>query len=251
MTPLPIEIAVTSPAGATLALREGATRVELCSALELGGLTPSPALLRLAVATGAEVHALIRSRPGDFVYDAAEVRLLADDAAFAVENGAAGVVVGALTAQGGIDERAVARIAEAARSVDPAASVTFHRAIDQTAAPAQHLAALAALGIRRVLSSGGAATAAAGSAVLAEMVAAHSGVEIMAGGGVLTNDIPALAALGVDAVHLSAKRRAASAAANWVALGSSTTDAAADTHFVTDADTVREAVAAARGARGD
>lgn len=240
-----VEIAVTSPIGARLAAEAGAARVELCSALELGGITPSAALLRLAVAEGIPVHALIRSRPGDFVYDADELRCLADDAAFAVEAGATGVVIGALTAEGGIDTVAVERMAAAARSVDPGVALTFHRAIDQTANPAEHLATLAGLGIRRVLTSGGASRAIDGSGVLAEMVAAGSGIEIMAGGGVLPEQIPALALLGVDAVHLSAKARAAAASAHWVSLGAAGTDAASDRHFVTDAGVVREAVAAA------
>ena len=248
-----VEIAVTSAHGARLAAQEGADRVELCSALELGGITPSAALLRLAVAEGIPVHALIRSRPGDFVYDDDELRLLADDAAFAVECGASGVVIGALTADGGIDVIAVERMAAAARAVDPDVALTFHRAIDQTANPAEHLGLLFELGFRRVLTSGGASSATEGSAVLAEMVAAGhglaepggAGLEIMAGGGVLPHQIPALARLGVDAVHLSAKARAATASAHWVSLGAAATDAAADTHFVTDAGVVREAVAAA------
>jgi copper homeostasis protein len=257
MNALQVEIAVTSPVGARLASRAGAARVELCSALELGGITPSAALLRLAVAEGIPVHALIRSRPGDFVYDEDELRLLADDAAFAVEAGASGVVIGALTAEGGVDLVAVERMAAAARAVDPGVALTFHRAIDQTADPAEHLGALFDLGIRRVLTSGGASSAADGSAVLAEMIAAaasftdagltDAGLEIMAGGGVLPHQIPALARLGVDAVHLSAKARAATASAHWVSLGAAGTDAASDTHFVTDAAVIRAAVAAAAG----
>ena len=249
MNALQVEIAVTSHTGARVAAESGAARVELCSALELGGITPSAALLRLAVAEGIPVHALIRSRPGDFVYDADELRLLADDAAFAVEAGASGVVIGALTAEGGIDLVAVERMAAAARAVDPGVALTFHRAIDQTANPAGHLGELFDLGIRRVLTSGGASSASAGSAVLAEMVAADSGLEIMAGGGVLPHQIAALARLGVDAVHLSAKARAATASAHWVSLGAAGTDAESDTHFVTDAGVIREAVAAASTAR--
>ena len=249
MTTLEVEIAVTTPAGASIAAAAGADRVELCSALEVGGITPSAALLRLAVATGIAVHALIRNRPGDFVYSADDVRCMAEDAAFAASIGAAGIVVGALTPSGSVDRAAVAEIVGAARAADPLVHLTFHRAIDQTADPADHLDELYGLGFRRVLTSGGASAASDGAAVLAAMAARGSGVQIMAGGGVLPDQIASLAALGVDAVHLSAKARAAVTVENWVSLGSSSTDAAADAHFVTDESIVRRAVALAAAAR--
>ena len=249
MTTLEVEIAVTTPQGAEVAARAGADRVELCSALEVGGITPSAALLRLAVETGIGVHALVRNRPGDFVYDADDVRCMADDAAFAASVGAAGVVVGALTADGGIDRRALDMIVGAARDANPLVHLTFHRAIDHTADPAALLDELAALGFARVLTSGGASTASDGASALAAMVARGSGLEIMAGGGVLPGQIDRLAALGVDAVHLSAKARARAHQGAWVSLGSSSTDAAADAHFVTDESVVRDAVTRAAAAR--
>jgi len=250
MTTLEVEIAVTTPRGAAVAAAAGADRVELCSALEVGGITPSAALLRLAVETGVGVHALVRNRPGDFVYDADDVRCMAEDAAFAASVGAAGIVVGALTPDGGLDRPALERIVGAARDVDPLVHLTFHRAIDHTADPAGLLDALSALGFRRVLTSGGASAACDGVAVLEAMVARGSGVEIMAGGGVLPGQIARLAEAGVAAVHLSAKTRAAAREGAWVSLGSSSTDAAADTHFVTDESVVRDAVARAAAARG-
>jgi copper homeostasis protein len=253
MTTLEVEIAVTTPHGARVAAEAGADRVELCGALEVGGITPSAALLRIAVATGIGVHALIRNRPGDFVYDADDVRCMADDAAFAASEGAAGVVIGALTAGGGLDRGALETIAGAAREANPLVQLTFHRAIDHTADPAGLLDELAALGFGRVLTSGGASSASDGAGVLAAMVARGSGLQIMAGGGVLPAHIDLLAALGVDAVHLSAKARAtarpATDGAPWVSLGSSSTDAAADAHFVTDESVVRDAVARAAAAR--
>jgi len=158
-------------------------------------------------------------------------------------------VVGALTPSGSVDRAAVAEIVGAARAADPLVHLTFHRAIDQTAEPADHLDELYDLGFRRVLTSGGASAASDGAAVLAAMAARGSGVQIMAGGGVLPDQIASFAALGVDAVHLSAKARAAVTVENWVSLGSSSTDAAADAHFVTDESIVRRAVALAAAAR--
>ncbi|WP_399896697.1 copper homeostasis protein CutC [Streptomyces sp. BBFR51] len=244
-----LEIAVTSPAGARAARDHGADRVELCTALELGGLTPSAASVEAVAAVGLPVQALVRCRPGDFVHDAEEVALMVAEVRSVVASGASGVVVGALTAEGALDTDAVTRLADAAhdlareqgRSVD----VTLHRAVDQSADPVATAAVLASLGVTRVLSSGGAAGAAGGLATLAAMVAAAPDVQVMAGGGVRVDDIPALVAAGVAAVHLSAKTRAEPRrGGTWVPLGASGASAHQDTHFVTDP----EVVAAARRA---
>lgn len=197
-----LEIAVQDPAGAAIALAGGADRVELCAALGVtGGLTPSPATIAATVATGIEVHALIRNRPGGFVYTSDEVRVLADDVRRAVDLGAAGVVIGALRPDGALDAEATTLLLDAAGDAD----VTFHRAIDTVSDPVRTLERLADIGVLRVLTSGGAPKAGDGLAVLAELIGADTGVEVMAGGGVSPESIPSLLAIGVDAVHLSAK----------------------------------------------
>src|SRR4051794_21497211 len=132
-----VEIAVQDLAGLRVALAEGAGRVELCSALGMGGLTPSAALIHGAVAlareTGREgfVHVLVRPRGGGFVYDADELATILGDVRFAREAGAAGVVVGALTDRGRVDADAVRRIVAEAGPLQ----VTFHRALDVVADP--------------------------------------------------------------------------------------------------------------------
>jgi copper homeostasis protein len=205
-----LEIAVTSDATARLALEGGADRVELCSALETDGITPSAALLDATVATGAPTHVLIRIRPGDFVYDADEVRVMAADAALAIRAGAAGVVIGALRRDGALDFETLETIAAAARGEDPRAEVTIHRAVDVGAHSVRNAAALAAsaLAPTRILTSGGGPVAGEALDILAEAVAVAGPVQIMAGGGVSPQTIPALIATGVAAVHLSAKKRA-------------------------------------------
>ncbi|MFG2357554.1 copper homeostasis protein CutC [Streptomyces sp. NPDC048521] len=241
-----LEIAVTSPTGARVARDHGADRVELCTGLELGGLTPSAASVVAVAAVGLPVHALVRCRPGDFVYDAEEIALMVAEVRSVIASGASGVVVGALTPDGSLDIGTVARLSEAAhdaaRGEGRSLDVTLHRAIDQCADPAAAAALLPALGITRVLTSGGAATAAAGLTTLAAMIAAAPGVQVMAGGGVRTADIPALVATGVAAVHLSAKTRAEPRRGGaWVPLGASAASALEDTHFVTDPQVVAEA----------
>jgi copper homeostasis protein len=222
-----LEIAVTSAAGARVALAGGADRVELCVALELGGVTPSQALIEAAVAAGPPVHVLVRCRPGDFRYDADEVALMTAEVRTVLAAGATGVVVGALTEAGALDTEAIRRWADAAGT----AEVTLHRAIDRSADPVAAATVAAELGLTRILTSGGAATAGAGVNAIARMAAAAPGIQLMAGGGVRIADIPALVAAGVAAVHLSAKRATrARHAGPAVPLGS----ADDDTHFVTD-----------------
>lgn len=207
---LPVEIAVQDAAGVRIALEAGASRVELCQALGLGGLTPSPGLVEAAVeaahAASAPrfVHVLVRPRGGGFVYDADEIDTTVRDIRFARSLGADGVVVGALTDAGELDLDAVQRFVEAAEGLD----VTVHRAVDAAADPFAAVASLTGLLVRRVLTSGGAADCRAGRGMLARMASELGGqVELMAGGGVAVGDIAALAAAGVDAVHLSARSR--------------------------------------------
>ncbi|WP_371630689.1 copper homeostasis protein CutC [Streptomyces sp. NBC_00341] len=237
-----LEIAVTSAAGARAARENGADRVELCTALELGGLTPSAALVEAVAAEGLPVQVLVRCRAGDFVHDAEEIALMAAEVRSVIASGAAGVVIGALTADGALDTVAVARLAEAARTSGRPVEVTLHRAVDQSADPVATAALLPSLGLTRVLTSGGAPAAADGLAVIGAMVAAAPGVQVMAGGGVRLADIPALASAGVAAVHLSAKTRAPRrAGGSWIPLGAGGASAEQDTHFVTDPEVVAQA----------
>lgn len=202
-----LELAVQDTAGVRIAREVGAARVELTQALPLGGLTPSQATIELAREAagdnGPEIHVLIRPRAGGFHYDADEMIVSERDVRHAITAGAHGVVIGCLDAQGALDRDAVARLRDAAG----AASVSLHRAIDMTADPVATLAAVRELGLRRVLTSGGASAAIDGIDTLRRLVEAAEGqVEIMAGSGVNASNAAALAAAGVDALHFSAKR---------------------------------------------
>src|SRR5690606_18133945 len=109
-----LEIAVQDPAGAYAAREAGADRVELCSALGVGGLTPSVAMVEAVVAVGLPVHVLVRPRAGGFRYSATEVSLMVRDIEAIVDAGAAGVVVGALTAADELDRHALDALRDAA-----------------------------------------------------------------------------------------------------------------------------------------
>ncbi|WIB71017.1 copper homeostasis protein CutC [Curtobacterium sp. MCBD17_026] len=236
-----LEIAVTSPAGAITARDGGADRVELCVGLELGGLTPSQALVETTHETGIPAHALVRCRPGGFVHSPDEVELMVREVRTVLRSGAAGVVVGALRPDRTLDEDALRRFVDAARSVSATAEVTLHRAIDHATDPVAAAGSLAVLGFTRVLTSGAAPTAVAGAETIARMVEAAGPVQVMAGAGVTPADVRALLATGAAAVHLSAKRPAADSAHAGVPMGAGDDGSA---HFVTDA----EVVAAARRA---
>lgn len=236
MPALPVEIVVQDPAGARAALAAGASRLELCQALDVGGLTPSLALLDavLDAVDPATVNVLVRPRGGGFVYSPEEVALVTADIGACVSRGAGGVVVGALDRDGGLDLDALRRWRDAAAD----AALVFHRAVDAAADPARVFDVLVAEGVDRVLTSGGAARSIDGLELLTAFAARAGGVEVMAGGGVRPGDIPALRATGVDAVHLSARARAGHDAPSGPGGGSAG-------HDVTDPAIVAEAVAAA------
>lgn len=232
-----VEIAVQDASGARAAVDSGAARLELCQALEVGGLTPSLGVLEavLAAVDPALVNVLVRPRGGGFCYDAEEVAVVEADIRACVDRGVGGVVIGALDADGALDIPAVRRWRDAA---GPAALV-FHRAIDAARDPDAVFDALRDEGVERVLTSGGASRSLDGIPRLAAFAERAGGViEVMAGGGVEPGDIPALFDAGVDAVHLSARRRAGLGARSGPGGG-------AAGHDVTDAAIVAAAVAAA------
>ncbi|WP_284764153.1 copper homeostasis protein CutC [Arthrobacter sp. efr-133-R2A-63] len=244
-----LEIVAVGAQGAAVAAEEGADRIELCSALELGGLTPSQGLMEAAqeAADGRlEIHPLIRSRPGDFLYSDADVDTMDREIRFLLNQGAHGVVIGVLTAAGDIDVQATRKLAHTALETNPDAQLTFHRAVDHTPDPADAAEQLVELGFTRVLSSGGAATVGAGIGTLERMVRRAAGrLEVMAGGGLALDDIPALHAAGLSAVHLSAKATVSTwknRADSFGAPGDSDPTA----YMVTNRDLVRAARAASR-----
>nr|WP_201470928.1 copper homeostasis protein CutC [Microbacterium hydrocarbonoxydans] len=205
--PVALELAVQDPTGVRIAGAVGAARVELAQALALGGLTPSPATLDLSIdaarAVGVEVHVLVRPRPGGFVYSADEIAISENDVRRAIEAGADGVVIGALGADGLLDIPAMRRLRDAAGG----SSVTLHRAIDVTVDPLATLVTARSLGLRRVLTSGGASAAIDGIDMLRALVAEAAGeIDVMAGSGVDAASARALVETGVDALHFSAKR---------------------------------------------
>lgn len=206
-----LEIAANSIASALAAEAGGAGRVELCSALEVGGLTPSHATIALAVQRlRIPVHVLIRPRAGDFIYDDLDCEVMQGDIAACKQLGCAGVVIGALDAAGDVDLPRCRALLDAAQGL----SVTFHRAFDFTRAPLAALDVVIALGCDRLLTSGQARDALAGAPLIRQLVE-HAGerIAIMPGGGVSAGNIAAIARItGAHEFHASAKTRITSRA---------------------------------------
>lgn len=187
------------------ALHGGAGRVELCSGLEEGGLTPSYGFIKEACGIeGLGKHVLIRPRGGDFLYSEREKRLMYVDIRKALEAGADGVVIGALKADGQIDSDFTrACVAEA-----EGRSVTFHRAFDLCADPVSSLERLIDAGCDRLLTSGQAATAETGLPLLRELTArAGDRLSVMPGCGVNAgNAWNILRGCGAREIHASARK---------------------------------------------
>ncbi len=195
-----LEVCVDDPAGLAAAIAGGADRIELCAALGLGGLTPSHGFMQAAVGCGVPCLAMIRPRAGDFVFGDDEVAVMRADIRAAQAAGLAGVVIGASLPGGGLDEAILAQLLAEAAGMD----VTLHRAIDLCPDPVAAVDVAIRLGIRRILSSGGAITAPDGVAVLAAMMArAGAGCIIMPGSGINAATLPRLAHLPLREVHAS------------------------------------------------
>jgi len=193
-----IEVCVDSAGGLAEAVAGGADRIELCAALDVGGLTPSAGLMQAAARSPVPVLAMIRPRAGDFVFSEAEVAIMLADIATARAAGLAGVVLGASLPDGRLDRAILARLTEAATGLD----LTLHRAFDLVPDLGAAIDLAVDLGFRRILSSGQAASAALGRAGLERCFALAGGrIAIMPGSGVSAETVPDLQGLPLTDLH--------------------------------------------------
>jgi copper homeostasis protein len=198
-----VEACVDTVESAVAAAAGGAGRIELCDNLVEGGTTPSIGAITLARDTlTIPVHVIIRPRGGDFLYGSREVDTMRRDVTAAQRAGVAGVVIGALRADGTVDGDVTARLIADARPL----SVTFHRAFDLTRDPFEALDTLVGLGVDRVLTSGQAPTASDGAPLIADLVRRAAGrIGVFPGGGIRPGNAAALvAATGVTEIHVRA-----------------------------------------------
>ena len=196
-----VEVCVDSVASAVAAERGGAARIELCSSLIEGGVTPSAGLIASTrAAISIPLHLMIRPRGGDFFYDAHEFDAMRRDIALAQRLGANGIVFGILNVDGSVDEPRSRELADLSRPL----AVTFHRAFDMAADLFRALENLCTIGINRVLTSGGEQTALLGRQTIAKLVKqAQERISIMAGSGIKAdNALPLVQETGVREIHV-------------------------------------------------
>jgi len=203
-----LEIAVDSLASARAAIAGGADRLELCSALSIGGLTPYDALLSMIrKESDIPVRCLIRPRAGDFLYTREEIQMMTVQIAQLRTLGADGFVIGCLDADGNLDGGAMEPLLNAADG----AALTLHRCIDVSRSPEETYLAAGVLGIDTVLTSGAAAGCMNGLETIGKLLKlrdTHGGPQVLIGSGVNASVIAAIRTRfpGACAFHMSGKK---------------------------------------------
>jgi copper homeostasis protein len=197
-----LEICAETPQACRAAFQGGAHRIEICTALNQGGVTPSHGLIRAAIeaGNGLPVYVLLRPRTGNFVYSEDEFRILCADLEHAATLGAAGFVTGILTAEGSVDEPRMREVVALAAGKE----VTFHRAFDRTRYLPEALEKIVSAGCSRLLTSGGKPSAGNGVDTIVELAKqAGDRLRVAAGGGVTVAVAAQLRRMADVDVHVS------------------------------------------------
>jgi copper homeostasis protein len=201
-----VEVCIGSVADLELAVAAGADRVELCGALELGGLTPSIGLSEaVLVASPLPVVVMLRPRAGGFHYDGHEFAAMQRDAERFLDLGASGLVFGILDQHGRVDSPRCRKLVQSAGT----AQTIFHRAFDFVRDQRAALDALIDIGMTRVLTSGGKSTAVEGVAAIRQLNSlADARIQILPGGGINAgNVVETVRATDCNQVHIGAAIR--------------------------------------------
>jgi copper homeostasis protein len=201
-----LEICADSVESAVAAEIGGSHRIELCSDLLEGGVTPGPGLIgTVRERVSMDLHVMIRPRGGDFCYSADEFETMKQDVVAVKQLGADGIVFGILIEDGSVDVQRTRLLIDLARPL----KATFHRAFDMTNHLDRALEDVIAAGVDRILTSGGEQTAEAGMATIAKLEKlANERLVIMAGGGITQNNVRNIIAnTGVSEIHASVRVR--------------------------------------------
>lgn len=200
-----IEVAAFTPNAALAAYTAGAHRIELCSGYAEGGLSPSAAtILWVREKVPILLHVMVRPRIGDFVFNDAEKEIMLRDIRFCKDHKGDGIVAGALTKEGEIDEEFTTEMVKTAFPM----SFTFHRAFDLCRDLPAALEALIQCGVQRVLTSGGESSSLAGLPVIRKLVEQANGrIIIIPGGGINPENVGKIIKInGILEIHLSGKK---------------------------------------------
>lgn len=212
-----LEVCVEDIVGLDAAIAGGADRIELCSALAVGGLTPSAGLMAAAAGKPIPAYAMIRPRAGSFVYSAEEVAVMEADIDTARRLGVPGVVLGASLADGRLDEKTLATLAARADGLGK----TLHRAFDLVPDIEEAVELAISLGFERILTSGLEKTAVEGIDALERAISAAAGrISVMPGSGVNVATVDRLVPrLAISEIHASCSVADPAADERLVALG--------------------------------
>jgi copper homeostasis protein len=196
-----LEVCVDDFNGLKAACEGGADRIELCSALSIGGLTPSAGLMEIAGELKIPTYAMIRPRDGDFVYNPAELDIMKRDIDKARKAGLDGVVIGANLADGTLDRTTLVKLINHSKGL----GITLHRAFDLVPDIWEAVDLAVELGFERILTSGRAKTATEGLGdIRAAIEVAATRISIMPGSGVTLQTVDAiLAETQVTEIHSS------------------------------------------------
>ena len=195
-----VEVCANSLESALNAEKAGADRIELCSELGIGGVTPSYGLITaVKKKLSISVHVLVRPRSGHFTYSDSEYEVLLNDIELCKELGVDGIVSGVLNTDGTLDGERTKHLVEVAGPLH----FTFHRAFDWIPNPLEALLELESFGVDTVLTSGKRISAEKGIDLLADLNSIAKKITIMAGSGINKTNIDVFKAIGLKAIHLS------------------------------------------------
>lgn len=201
-----LEVCVDSIESAENAITGGADRLELCSSLIEGGLTPTPGLLiqiQNMNSRNIPVYCLLRCRPGNFIYKLEEIEVMKEDARILRKHGADGFVFGALTENGEVNMKFCREIIKVCHPLP----VTFHRAFDFCKRPTIEVEVIIDLGFQRILTSGKQKTAQIGVKLIKKLMEqVGNRIIIMPGGGVTKDNVKYIVDnTGTNEIHGSFK----------------------------------------------
>ena len=195
-----VEVCANSLQSAINAQEAGANRIELCSELAVGGITPSYGLLKaVRQKVSIPIHILIRPRSGDFTYSEEEIKMMQQNIELCIDLGFEGIVSGVLFSDFRVDLKRTQQLIKSAGNLH----FTFHRAFDWVVNPLEVLPELEAIGVETILSSGQQNSALEGIELLKVLNEKSASVTIMPGGGIRNNNIEVFKKAGFSAAHLS------------------------------------------------